>query len=407
MIRRLLFLFALFILTEGPAVVAQVNCTVGSSASGKLICLIPNQLNLTQGSTQSLAFLNEAIGSQVSDLPLATPASGVIYTIDPKLNIQVPSSATLGPILTQRAETIGKHKFYLAFTYQYFQFEDIDGLGLKNLPIFLPLQNGTAVTATNSRLDLKVNQFTGYFTFGLTSSIDVSVAVPIIDIQERMTTSGIEYGLVPPTLGSTTFGPIASPNGSATGIGDVNLAVKMRLWKRKQGGLSAGAELRLPSGDSQNFLGAGTIGFRPFAVFTYGGRISPHFNIAYEVNGNTNLVTNNQGGNGQLPNRLIYSGGADWGVTRWLTFAADVLEQRVFDAERVKEVNYSIPNSNPNLAYPSIFPFSGSYNRTDASVGFKVKPYKTFIVTANLVVKLDQGGLRARNVPLGGVSVTF
>jgi len=404
MIRRHLFLAILIILTQGPRVLAQVNCTAGSPASGKLICLIPNQLNLTQGSAQNLAFLNEAIGSQVSDLPLATPASGVIYTIDPKLNIPVPSNETLGPILTQRAETIGRHKFYIAFTYQFFQFEDIDGMGLKNLPIFLPLQGGNVVTATNNRLDLKASQFTAYFTYGLTTSIDVSVAVPIIDMHERMTTSGIEYSLVPP-IGSTSFTNKASPDGSATGIGDVNVAAKWRLWKRKHGGLSVGAELRLPSGDSENFLGAGTIGVRPFAVFTYGGRISPHFNIAYEVNGNTNLVTNSSGTNGQLPNRLIYSGGADWAITRWLTVAADVLEQRVFDAQRVNLVSYTIPN--PNLTYPSINSFTGSYNRTDGSIGLKLKPFKTFIVTANLLMKLDQPGLRARNVPLGGLSITF
>ena len=407
MIRRLLFPFLVLILIQSPRVLAQINCSSGSSASGKLICLIPNQLNLTQGSTQSLAFLNEAIGSQVSDLPLATPASGVIYTIDPKLNIPVPSSETLGPILTQRAETIGSHKFYIAFTYQYFQFAGIDGVGLKNLPIFLPLTGGSVVTATNSQLDLKVNQFTGYFTFGLTSSADVSVAVPVIDIHEQMTTSGIEYGLAnPPGIGVTTFSN-KSMAGSATGIGDVNLAVKVRLWKPKHGGFSVGGELRLPTGDSENFLGAGTIGFRPYAVFTYGGRISPHLNVAYEVNGNTNLVTTSLGGNGQLPSRLIYSGGADWAVTRWLTLAADVLAQRVFDAQRIKEINYSIPNSNPNLTYPSISPVTGSYNRTDGSIGFKLKPYKTFIVTANLLVALDQGGLRAHTVPLGGLSVTF
>ena len=404
MIRRLLFLAILIILTQGPRVLAQVNCTAGSSASGKLICLIPNQLNLTQGSAQNLAFLNEAIGSQVSDLPLATPASGVIYTIDPKLNIPVPSNETLGPILTQRAETIGRHKFYIAFTYQYFQFEDIDGMGLKNLPIFLPLQGGNVVTATNNRLDLKASQFTAYFTYGLTTSVDVSVAVPIIDMHERMTTSGIEYSLVPP-IGSTSFTNKASPDGSATGIGDVNVAAKWRAWKLKHGGLSVGAELRLPSGESENFLGAGTIGVRPFAVFTYGGRISPHFNIAYEVNGDTNLITNSSGSNGQLPNRLIYSGGADWAITRWVTLAADVLEQRVFDAQRINTISYTIPN--PNLTYPSINAFTGSYNRTDGSVGIKLKPFKTFIVTANILMKLDQPGLRARNVPLGGLSITF
>ena len=117
LLTTLLFIFA-------NACQAQINC----SSSTKLACIIPNQLNLTQQSSQNLAFLNEAIGSQVSELPLASPASGVIYTNDPKLNIPVPSNATLGPILTQRAETIGYHKYFIAFTYQYFSFNVIDGV---------------------------------------------------------------------------------------------------------------------------------------------------------------------------------------------------------------------------------------------------------------------------------------
>ena len=36
-----------------------------------------------------------------------------------------------------------------------------------------------------------------------------------------------------------------------------------------------------------------------------------------------------QGSEGRVPNRLIYSGGADLGVTKWLTIAADVLAQNV------------------------------------------------------------------------------
>ena len=398
--KRFWFLLVAAIGAMSPAARAQVNC---SSSSTKLICLIPNQLNLSPGSSQSLAFLNEAVGSQVSELPVATPASGIIYTNDPKLNLPVPSNETLGPVLTQRAETIGRHKVYIAFTYQYFLLQDIDGLSLKNLPIFLPLQTGTAVTATNNRLDLKANQFTGYVTYGLTGRIDLSVAVPVLDVHEQFTSSGVEFSLVPP-FGSATFNNI-SKAGEVTGVGDVTLAIKGRVWKPRHGGFSLGAEVRLPSGDALNFLGAGTIGFRPFGTLTYGGRFSPHFNIAYEVNGSTDLITNSQGGKGQLPNRLLYSGGADWGVTKWLTLAADVLEQRVFDAQRIKLINFSI--SNPNLTFPSISPFKDSYNRTDGSAGVKIKPFGNLIITGNVVVKLDHAGLRSRLVPLVGASYTF
>lgn len=114
-----------------PVAEAQINCP---STSTKLACAIPNLLQLTPGSIQSLGFLNEAVGSTLGDLPLASPASGIIYVLDPKLNLPVPSNDTLGPVLVQRAETIGKHKLYLAVTYQFFRFENIDGVSLKNIP---------------------------------------------------------------------------------------------------------------------------------------------------------------------------------------------------------------------------------------------------------------------------------
>ncbi len=385
----------------GPAAEAQITC---SPASAKLACVIPNALNLTAPSSQNLGFLNEAVGSQLGDLPLASPASGIIYTIDPKLNLPVASNDTLGPVLTQRAETIGKHKLYLAFTYQFFRFEDIDGVSMRNLPILLTLSNGSAVTASNNRLDLTAHQFGVYLTYGATSRIDVSIAIPILDIHEQFTSSGTEYSLAPASV--TPFQNVSSGIKGAAGIGDQVLAIKGTVWKPKQGGLAVGAELRLPTGDAMNFLGSGTIGFKPFVTLTYGSRVSPHLNVAYEINGHSILVTNAQGGEGRLPNRLIYSGGADWGVTKWMTIAADVLAQNVNNAQRVRVVNQTV--TNPVLTAPTIQAFTQSYNRTDFSGGVKVKPFGApLVLTGNILVKLDQGGLRSRLVPFVGASYTF
>lgn len=386
---------------------AQINC--GSST--KLACIIPNQLNLTQQSSQSLAFLNEAIGSQVSELPLASPASGVIYTNDPKLNIPIPSNATLGPILTQRAETIGYHKFFIAFTYQYFSFNVIDGVSLSNLPIFLPLANGTAVSATNNRLDLRANQYTVYFTFGLTSRMDVSVAVPFLSVSEQFTTSGYEYNLAnitSPVTPIVNFTQVGSQ--TASGIGDMTLAAKYWLWRPEHGGLTVGAELRTPSGDAENFLGSGTIGFRPYATFTYGTRFSPHLNVGYQVNGNTILVSNSNGGSGHLPNRLIFSAGADWGITKWATIAVDLIGQEVYDAQQIKILSAPpILNQNVNVTYSTIYPYKDNYLVGDAAAGLKLKPFpsRNLIVTGNALIRMNNEGLRSAVVPLVGVSYTF
>lgn len=403
--KALLSMFFLGVLSSTGQ--AQLNCPSGST---QLACIIPNQLNLTQTSSQSLAFLYEAIGSQVSELPLASPASGIIYTNDPKLNIPVPSEATLGPILTQRAETIGYHKFYIAFTYQYFSFNVIDGVSLNNLPIFLPLATGTAVSATNNRLDLKANQYTAYFTFGLTNHSDISVAIPVLSVSEQFTTTGIEYNLTNPSSPVTPI-PTQRSGATATGIGDVTFAAKYWLWRPEHGGgLTVGAELRAPTGDAMNFLGTGTIGFRPFATYTYGARFSPHLNLSYQVNANTVLVTNSNGGSGHLPNSLFISGGADWGVTHWMTIAVDFLGEQVYSAQRIKLVSAPpVLNQGVNVTYPTVSPYTATYWRGDAAGGIKIKPlpHRNLLVTGNATFRLNNAGLRSAVIPLVGVSYTF
>jgi hypothetical protein len=51
--------------------------------------------------------LSAAIGRQSNLLPLASPSSGVILVYDPGLKTFVASTDSLGPILGERAETVG------------------------------------------------------------------------------------------------------------------------------------------------------------------------------------------------------------------------------------------------------------------------------------------------------------
>jgi hypothetical protein len=429
---RKLHLILFLMLAVSPASFAQINCA-SSGSSGKLSCLVPSTVTpsgftFSNSSAQTnFAFLTADIGGEISQIPLASPASGIIFTTDPTLHVPVPSDQSLGPILTQRPETIGRHKVYVAATYQYFLLEDVDGLGLKGLPATFLLSSAANTSASpdtvafgNSRIDLKVHQFVGYVTFGLTSRIDVSAAVPILRVDMRYTVNeqlfNASNGSLLPVCGPGVTGACTPSNPfqnskaqESTGVGDVVLAVKGTLWKRKHGGgLAAGAEFRLPSGDAQNFLGSGTFGAKPFAAFAYGGRVSPHVNVGYQFNGNTVLVATANGGKGSLPNRLIYSGGADWRVVRRFTLAADVLAQRVFDAPRAAILTDFQPISNSSLTIPrTISTSKGTYNRTDGSIGFKAKPFGRLLLTSNLLIKLDRGGLRERLAPLFGASYTF
>ncbi|MGD0909978.1 MAG: hypothetical protein ABSA96_20535 [Candidatus Acidiferrales bacterium] len=411
-----------------PAARAQISCAPGSAAAIKLSCLIPNAVtpsgsalvtSPTNANSQlgnSFGFLTSDVGGELSQIPLASPASGIIFTTDPTLHVPVPSDQSLGPILTQRSDTIGKHKLYVAGTYQYFLLQDVDGISLNNLPstFFFSSTGGASADTlgvTNGILDLKIHQFVGYATFGLTDRIDVSVAVPLLRVQMRYTDSEVLYKLNNPSVpvGSVIHNSLAQ---QATGIGDIVLAFKDNVWKLKRGGgFAFGAEFRLPTGDAQNFLGSGAYGLKPFGTFTYGAVVSPHLNIGYQINSASQLVFGS-GGYPRLPNRLIYSGGADWRVARRLTVAADVLEQRVFNAPRATLLAnpFLFPTSSGSSAQvPSAISTTfGDYNRTDGSIGVKIKPYGNLLVTGNVIIRADDGGLRTgRVVPLAGISYTF
>ena len=123
-------------------------------------------------------------------VPLASPASGIVYTTDPSLKIPVATGTeTFGPVLVERGETLGARKLFVAFTYQHtFSFSSSDSVNLKNIPILFDVcdpDNGQcAPIATINRIEPTINQYAFFGTYGIASRVDVSVAVPLIDSRD-------------------------------------------------------------------------------------------------------------------------------------------------------------------------------------------------------------------------------
>jgi hypothetical protein len=441
------------------------------------------------------------IGRQANLLPLASPSSGVVLVYDPSLKTFVTSTDSLGPILGERAETIGRHRLFVGFSYQFFDFDKLDGVNLNNFPAVLTHTDdandnsttGQMVTCsihtaanlngcgfvrdriqTINAISLKVNQYTTYVTFGLTKRIDVSMVIPIENVRMSLSsqdtiipgtdgfitpvtgspdatahnqnvtnTNGAPYffhlfkncpntspagglsALAPSCLMHTFPDPAftgsgSSPRGSASGIGDVTARVKWNAWEGEHLGFAAGLDVRFATGDALNYLGSGSYGFKPFAVVSYRARISPHALIGYEWNTDSitagNLTT---GTKGSVPNDFVYTVGADARVTKWLTGDFDIVGQRFFGAETVSVTaqqflaNCGDCTANPTPATVTANSLvtnpSNSYNVTNASMGIKVLPISRlkFVITANVLVRLDDGGLGSKAVPLVGVGYTF
>lgn len=372
---------------------------------------------------QNFGPFNTAVASQLSSLPLPSSASGFTYTFDPVLGVYNRSADSFGPILTERAETLGKGKFYAGFAYQHFKFASLDGLDLHRIPaVFEHIQSTPDpvirqdVITTDNFVDAKIGQFTTFFTYGLLDRLDVSVAVPLVSAKLDVVSNATVRRIG--TAGNTTIHYFIDANGNptdhkqfsaageATGIGDVLMRFKGTALNGRRTKLALGLDVRMPTGDEYDFLGSGAAGLKPFiALSTRAAKISPHVNLAYQWNGSSVLAGDiRTGAKGHLPNQFLWAAGFDAGVSKTFTFAFDVLGQHIMGAQRLHEVPFVAANG---TRFDQILFAKESLDITNGSVGFKVSPISTLLVSANFIFKMNDAGLRARVVPLVGISYAF
>jgi hypothetical protein len=507
---RLIILMSMWTLLLTTTTASAQVCPLNGTTSTKLVCLIPqvygpfgfaSDPNKTQSvlytgdfhaahfGTDFLATfapINQAVGIQVSQLPIASPSSGITFTFDKVTKLETPATdESLGPILGERAGTIGRKRLFVGFSYQDFNFSTIDGQHIDNIPTVLQHQPFPATTQipkcpvqtaltgtkydgdpcfvrdyiqTTNNIHLRVHQYTIYVTYGITRHLDFSAAIPILDVQMKVTSNAtiVPNSATPSAVGApgnvwhsfNPLNPVLAPqcasavaanqaclqasfsdSGSATGIGDVVLRGKYTVYQGERAGFAAGMDVRLPSGDETNFLGSGAVGVKPFGVFSYKARVSPHAEVGYEVNGGSTLAGNNlvpsgsaTVAKGSLPNRFLYIVGADVVIAKRLTGAFDIYGQRLFSAPEFTAQPYKdygncsgATNADavncavytPGTTHPDVAQKIADVNITSASLGLKLRAFSKLVITGNVLLKLDDGGLRSRVVPLVGVSYSF
>jgi len=381
-------------------------------------------LSLPPGSVQTNLTLrvDSLLGIETSTRALPSPAAGISLTYDPMLGTFIPSTESLGPILSERAETLGAHRLNLAFIYQHFGFEELDGQPLNSVGE-LNAKNLGGLLATS--VALRVDEFTTFITYGLSKRIDVSVAFPIRTVHISATGQSVNpsasfvfNGAQLPcallvaegfsvlsslvTKFPACFSPDSESRGSS-GLSDITFRAKATLVQSEHGGLGLGLDVRTPTGQPLNFLGSGAFGARPFLIGSWGMRfhhlyLGPHLNVGYQWNGSSLLGGVLLGEEGRLPHVLSYAVGSEIGITKKATMTLDLVGERLFSADR----NYEFSS-----ASDTVLVTTHSINMKDGSVGAKVNPWRTLLLIGNLGVRLDRSGLRARLIPLAGVSYSF
>jgi hypothetical protein len=380
--------------------------------------------HFTASSEQQLTVFNDSLRATLSTIPLPSPAGGLTFRFDPALGSFTRSSDDFGPIYSQRADTTGRGKITLGFSYTAFNPNNLDGKNLKDGDITVTFlhepvgqESGCPPAAgPNCQFGFEKDTITGQIkatihqdlfllsaTYGVLDNLDVSIALPIINTQIWLTgiatINHIGTGPGTPFPASThTF-----TNGSDTltvhssdeswGPGDLVLRGKYNFLKTDIALLAAGLDLRLPSGSVDNLRGVGTpvvspvfiASTAPLRTFSPLGGISPHVNVGFHLSCDTSKVDH----------EFYYNVGFDWALVKPLTFVFDVLGRQIINNNRIEAGQG-----------PGGTQTSGS-TIVDASIGFKVNLWKNIIGVANVLLPLNSTGLRSSATPMFGIEGTF
>jgi hypothetical protein len=394
--------------------------------------VVNSNVPLASGATHSSHFnsgfesefsqFGTALTSQIVSLPLPPPASGFTYQFDPGLGVFSRTTTSFGPILSERAETIGARRVSIGFAYQKLSFDSIEGVDLRNVPAVFTHDDAAllggredVVTTVNS-IQAEVSRTAAFISYGVTNQLDVSIAVPLVTA-DLVVTSDATIQRIGTTNPETHFFRSIEDDigarrrftafGNASGLGDVTVRMKQTVKKGAKQGVALGLDLRLPTGDERNLLGTGAPGVNPFFAWSGNyGALSPHLNAGYQWNGDS--ILGGEPGSGEakdLPDLAQYSVGAVIEVHPRITAAVDVLGRYIIDSPRLRlEQFHALDN---RTVFSNITFTSGSFHEISAAAGLKVNVFGRLLVDMNLLVRLNSDGLRDKISPLVGLEYAF
>src|SRR5262245_3266728 len=356
-----------------------------------------------------LAPLGPALANTVAlTYPVASASSSVTYVYNPKLDVLERRTGVGGPIIGERAETIGRGVLDAGLSYSFVRLTSINGDDLDHL-VNRPVVDGRVVSfPVSAGTMLKDGRFTNFLpirvtadlgitadivtpslTYGLTRDLDVNVTVPILQTALDIDTVSQIPDPRLPAFALPGGSPIAgtrrlADSGSAAGVGDLLLRAKYQLLRDSVVDVAALLGLSLPTGDPDDFQGTGTTRVLPTLVLSrvFGDRFEPLLNLGVDINADD-------------VSRSIFRWAV--GTTAQLGPLTGVL---VF-LGRQEFARQSDPIE------PAFFFQIERNDQYDASVGLRWRFADTGFVSANALVPLNQQGLRANVIPTVEVEYAF
>lgn len=330
------------------------------------------------------ATISRALLANLATLPVASSSGAFVYRLNPDLGTDERATQTFGPFFLERALTASRGQASFGLTVQHLHFTSLDGRSLVD---------GTLVTTANQFVDesqpfdvdrltlhIDADVATFYGNLVVADRMEIGFAVPVANI----TLDGTRIN----TYRGRTFTQ-ASATGRAAGLADIVVRGKYTLWSDAATAFAAAVDVRLPSGRTEDLLGAGTTSYRLSTIGSIEGqRASAHANAGVTLGG--------------LARELSYGAAVSVAATGSFSLVGEMLGRWIDGSGRL--IDTTAPH--PLLAGVNTIRLAGntsSLNIVTVVPGVKWNIANTWVLAANVTVPLTNDGLTARFTPFIGL----
>jgi hypothetical protein len=324
--------------------------------------------------------ITRALLINLTSVPIATSSSGFLYRLNPQLGTVERATDSFGGFFVERALTPGNGRAAFGISASSSNFDRLDDHDLRD-GTFVTFANrftDEAVPFETEMLTLRVRSstMTAFASVGVTDRLELGAAIPFV----RLSIEGQRVSLY---RGETFLQ--ASGSATSSGIADAAVRAKYTLVNARRGGLAIAGEVRLPTGNADNLLGAGTAAFRILGV----GAVE-HGPLM--LSANAGIVRHG------ISDEINAGGAAAYAVHPRLSLTAEFL------ARNIAELRPMTLSSQPHPTFAgaqTIRLVGGEPGRTVAGgiAGFKWNPAATFVIGANVRWNLSTAGLTAPLTP--------
>ena len=385
-------------------------CTSGVSAQTVETAetgLTPRQvlLRLTNAAGEGSGVSNvgeviaDLVGLEVSTAPIGSSAGGFTFIFDPTTRAFSRAAPSFGPMLGERAITAGEGRASFGINYIHTTYDTMDGVDIRDgsFATVTLRGGGSPPFAGSAQLDITTDTVVFFTNVALNRWFDASVAVPWVNLRIDGTHQIADR--------------LAEGTATASGIGDVALRAKVRLYQQEQGGVALGVDLRVPTGDQEAMLGAGVTRTLVSAVWsTTVGPLAPHAAVGFEFWSDPFQIYD------PLVQATVDAGqhgtgieaGVEWAASGRLTVNGEFIARTIRNGGRLTYRDLPMAPNPFGLTTASVATVDPSgLTRTSFAGGLKWNFAGTALLTAAIVMPINDAGLRDELTPIIGLDWGF